>query len=86
MTHSITIKDLDAETLRRITAEARRRGINVEQCAAELLKQQVSASDKLVNAGSTDLLSLAGTWSEEDEAAFNSATVDFSRVDNELWK
>ncbi|MCH8043627.1 MAG: hypothetical protein IID44_07895 [Planctomycetes bacterium] len=81
MIHSITIEDLDPETLRRIAAEARRRGINVEQCAAELLKQQVSTCDKSAGTGSKDLLSLAGTWSGEDEAAFNTATANFSRVD-----
>ena len=82
MTHSITIKDLDPETFRRIEAEARRRGINVEQCAAELLKQQVSIKGKPVDSGSgADLLSLAGTWSLEDEAVFLAATADFSRLD-----
>ena len=82
MTHSITIEDLDPETLRRIGAEAQRRGLTIEQCAAELLKQQVATKDKPANSGAAaDLLSLAGTWSEEDEAVFRAATADFSRLD-----
>ena len=83
MTHSITIEDLAPETLRRIQAEAQRRGINVEQCAAELLKQQVATKDKPADSGSAaDLLSLAATRSAEDEAVFLAATADFSRVDD----
>jgi hypothetical protein len=33
-----------------------------------------------------DLDALAGTWSEEDAAEFDQATVSFRQIDEELWR
>jgi antitoxin (DNA-binding transcriptional repressor) of toxin-antitoxin stability system len=34
----------------------------------------------------SDLDALAGTWSEEEYRAFESASAEFSKIDEELWK
>ena len=84
---SITITDIDAVTLQRLEAEARRRGIDVSTLAHEVLRQAVPPPQTQAAAQTHhDLDSLAGTWSEADARAFEAAVEGFGRIDPELWK
>lgn len=95
---SLIITDVDAETVKRLEAEARRRGVEVPKLARDLLRQSLSPVElELSNLSGQedavcppgpfrDLDFLAGTWTEADAAEFEEATADFRRIDPELWK
>lgn len=81
----ITIPQLDHETLRHLESEAMRRGTDVGTTAGELLRERFRGASS-GDGGRADLRSLAGTWSDEEAAAFLAAVEGFGRVDPELWK
>ena len=87
---SITITDLDAVTFQRLEQEARRRGVDVNTLAREVLRQAVPPTDAQGASPAPtlhhDLDDLAGTWSEADARAFEAAVEGFGRIDPELWK
>lgn len=84
---SVTIDNLDGDTLDRLHVEAQRRGLDV----GALIKQMIQ--DGLLPASPPnavelrhDLDDLAGTWSEEDAQEFLTATAQFNTVDEDLWR
>jgi hypothetical protein len=82
MSITLTIEGLDPETFERLESEATRRGVAVSVLARALLQQSVNTTAPVHH----DLDALAGTWSEEEAAAFNSATAGMRRIDGELWR
>jgi len=87
MSTNITIQDLDDTTVKWISEEAERRGISVESLVVELIRKGIN-TDQETSPLQTyyDLDSLAGTWSEEQEAEFLNAVADFEQVDEKLWQ
>ena len=87
MSTNITIQDLDDTTVKWISEEAERRGISVESLVVELIRKGIN-TDQETSPLQTyyDLDSLAGTWSEEQEAEFLNAVADFEHVDEKLWQ
>ena len=87
MSTNITIQNLDDTTSEWIGNEARRRGISVESLVVELIRKGMSTGQQTPQLQSYhDLDSLAGTWSEEQEAEFLNAIADFEQVDKKLWQ
>jgi hypothetical protein len=87
MSAPLTISDVDAETMQRLEAEARRRGVDVNVLARDLLQQGLPPNTPAsANGPFHDLDFLAGSWSEADAAEFETATADFQKIDPELWK
>ncbi|MBI3943469.1 MAG: hypothetical protein HY326_10695 [Chloroflexi bacterium] len=85
--NTIMIEKLDETTATWLEAEARRRGISVEQMVVALLQEAV---DKQRTAQQFppyhDVDALAGTWTEEEAQIFAAAIADFEEVDQDLWK
>lgn len=81
MTTSITLEPLDEPTLQRLTGEAKRRGVTVEQFALMLLRKALDA-DTVYH----DLDSLAGTWTAQDASEFEAASAPQRVIDAELWR
>ena len=87
MPKSITISDIDDATATWLTEEAGRRGVSVERVAGLLLLRGVEWERRRAELPTYhDLDALAGTWSEDEAAAFLQAVSDFEQVDPSLWQ
>jgi len=87
MNAEITLKNIDDEVLKRLQAEANRRGIDLNTYILKIFKKVLGLDmDKDRDFVHNDLDYLAGTWTEEDAEAFAKATEDFNKIDKELWQ
>lgn len=79
----LTVRNVPEDLARALIAERRRKGESLNQTIIELLRRALG-----VDAGAYDngLGALAGTWSEEDHAAFEEATKCFEVIDEDLWR
>jgi len=86
----LTVRGVDASLERGLRAEAKRRGLSLNRTALQLLRQALGGDSRARSEPKlgrhTDLDHLAGTWSEEEAAAFDAALVDRRRIDPELWR
>jgi hypothetical protein len=80
----LTIREVSSELARALKAEARRRGTSLNQTVKDLLARALGID----STGEFDngLSGLAGTWSAEELAEFESNTGSFEEIDNELWR
>jgi len=86
MPRSITIPDVDDATVNRLLKEAKRRGKSVEQVAALFLLRGLEWERRQAELPTYhDLDALAGTWNEDEAAAFLETIADFEQVDPRLW-
>lgn len=84
---TIIIKHLDEPTTTWLESEAKLRGISVEEIVVDLIHAAVDIQPTPQKSPPYhNLDDLAGTWTEEDAAIFESAIADFERVDEELWR
>ena len=87
MPKSITIHDVDDATATWLAEEAERRGTSIERVAGQLLRRALEWERRQAELPTYhDLDALAGTWNEEEAAAFLQAIADFEHVDSELWR
>jgi hypothetical protein len=87
MPRSITIPDVDDATATWLVEEAGRRGMSVELVAGLLLRRGVEWERRRAALPAYhDLDALAGTWNEDEAAAFLHAVADFAQVDPSLWQ
>ena len=87
MPRSITIEDIDDATASWLAEEARRRGVSVESVAGQLLQSGLEWERRRAALPTyDDLDALAGTWSEDEAAAFLQAVATFEHVDPLLWQ
>jgi plasmid stability protein len=77
---NVLLRGLDAPTLSRLRAQARRRGISVNRLIVETLKRAHAGGETF-----DDLDALAGRWSEREAEAFAAAVAPFCEIDAELW-
>jgi len=77
---NVLLRGLDAATLSRLRADARRRGISVNRLIVETLQRQHAAGETY-----HDLDTLAGRWSKSEAATFDAAVAPFSEIDPALW-
>ncbi len=86
MPRSITIHDVDDATANWLVEEAGRWGVSVEMIAGQLLQRGLEWERRRIELPTYhDLDALAGTWCEDEAAAFLQATADFEQVDHGLW-
>lgn len=84
---SITIDNLDIEVLKRLQAEADRRGVDIGVVVNEVLKCSLAPTAKPSAAClHHELDELAGSWSDAEADAFLATVADFRRVDEDMWK
>lgn len=87
MPRSITIEDVDDATASWLAAEAKRRGVSVESVAGQLLQRGLAWERRRAALPTYhELDTLAGTWSEDEGAAFLQAVASFEHVDPALWQ
>ena len=87
MSNSISVDNLDAELMKCLRAEAKRRGVDLGTMVKELLNDSFGSLPKTTDSSRlADLDELAGTWSDDEADAFLATIADFCRVEEELWK
>lgn len=84
---NLSLRGLDDKTAKRLKAEARRRGVSVNALILQLVRQGVGLEKpEMVRGPYHDLDTLAGTWDQEESAAFLEAVSDFEKVDEAMWR
>jgi hypothetical protein len=87
MSQTITLRNIDESLVTRIQLEAQRRGESIEMFILEVVRQGIQFDQKVGGLQEYhDLDALAGTWSNEETAAFLKQIADFSRVEPTLWQ
>jgi hypothetical protein len=76
----VLVRGIDAATLSRLKADARRRGMSVNRLIVETLQREHGGGS-----ASHDLDALAGSWSKAEADAFAAAVAPFSEIDRALW-
>ena len=77
---NVLLRGLDAATLSRLRAEARRRGVSVNRLIIDTLRREHVGAQSF-----HDLDALAGRWSKPEADAFARAVAPFSEIDAALW-
>lgn len=80
----MTIRNLPDEVSAALEQEKKRRGLSLTRTVIELLRQSLGLG--AVAHRSNGLAEFAGTWSEEEHAAFEQAVASTEQIDEELWK
>ena len=81
---NLTLRGCDEELARALKTASRRRGLSVNRLILETLREKLFGENK-VHKRHDNLDHLAGTWSEEEAAAFEKATAGFEELDDSLW-
>jgi len=81
---NLTLRGCDDDLALALKKTSKQRGVSVNRLILETLRE------KLLNSGKAryrhdDLDHLAGTWSEEEAAAFEHATAGFEEIEEALW-
>ncbi|HEX9301082.1 MAG TPA: hypothetical protein VF959_01920 [Casimicrobiaceae bacterium] len=79
---NINLRGLDASTLSRIRASARRRKLSVNRLIVETLQEHYAKGSQRFD----DLDDLAGAWSRAEAAAFGAAVAPFGEIDASLGR
>jgi len=80
----LTVRNLPPEVATELERERKRRGDSLNQTVVNALRRGLGLGSARKSNG---LASLAGTWTEEEFAAFESAVEELSeQVDEELWR
>jgi hypothetical protein len=74
---NISLRGLDASTLSRIRASARRRKLSVNRLIVETLHEHYAKGRQRFD----DLDDLAGAWSRAEAAAFEAAVAPFGEIE-----
>lgn len=79
----LTIRNVSPRLAKRLAQERAATGKSLNQLVLDLLERSLG----LVTGSRYDngLAALAGTWSNEEHAAFEKSTAVFEQIDEELW-
>ena len=80
----ITLRNLDSRIESFIRQKAQEQNASLSEVANQLLAKAIGLDSNIEK--KRNLRHLAGTWSEEEAAAFESSQAQFSEIDEELWK
>ena len=78
----LTIRNLPEEVAEALKREKKSRGTSLNQTVIDLMAQALGV---VTRKRSNGLARFAGTWSEEEFAAFEAAVADTRVIDEELW-
>ena len=81
---SITIHNLDAETVKMIEQQARESGLSLNKTIKSLLRRALGLSDE--GKKSLDFSELVGLWDEKDLMGFKDNTNDLRKIDSKDWE
>lgn len=79
---TITVRRLTEEQVSALKQEALRQGISLNRLALRRLTDAMQAPELEKD---SELMTLAGIWSQEDAESFSSAIAPLKQVDPELW-
>lgn len=82
---AITLRNIPPELQEVIQRRADTDGLSLNKTVIRMLEEAAGQRPATVRELHDDLDHLAGTWSDEEAAAFESALVEQRRVDPELW-
>jgi hypothetical protein len=80
----VTIRNLPPDLARALEREKRRRGLSLNQVVINLLSQGLGLEPGARR--SNGLGQLAGTWSAEQQRAFDDAIAATEQIDEEQWR
>lgn len=86
--NQLTIRGFDERLERRLRELAETRQISLNRAALELMRRGAGLSDRGESTASVGsaLDKFIGTWTEEDEAAFQRAIEPLEQIDPDLWR
>jgi hypothetical protein len=83
---TMTLRGLDEEEAERLRQEASRQGISLNSLLLRLVREGAGLVRRPWRRSHHDLDQLAGTWTDDEAAAFMAAIEDTARIDPEMWK
>ncbi|HIJ81653.1 MAG TPA: antitoxin [Desulfuromonadales bacterium] len=83
---TMTLRGIDEPLAQALKELARKQGISLNALALRLIREATGIDKQKRTQLHYDLDALAGTWSKEDEIAFQFATQSLETVDAEMWK
>ena len=85
---AITLKNLPPELAKAVRKEANRQRTSIDRAVISLLQRKTKPGKKRPRAaqGYEDLDSLAGSWTKNEAAAFETALAAQRTLDPDLWK
>lgn len=83
---TMTLRGIDDDISGALKEKARQEDSSVNAIMLKILREALGIEKKKRGAVYHDLDHLAGTWSEQDAAEFESATAIFEKVDEYMWK
>jgi len=81
---TMTLRNIPEELADKIASNAKAQGHSLNATVVNLLSKALGLTPE--SRKKRDLTNFSGTWSEEDLQCFNSATAEFSKIDNEVWQ
>ena len=84
--NQLTIRGFDAELATYIQDLARREGISLNRAVMRLIRRGANLDLDDADVVGSSLDHLMGTWSAEEADRIDQALVDFSRIDEAMWK
>lgn len=84
---AITLRNLPPHLARTVQLRAKQKKTSVNKAVIELLEESAGgAARKALPVRYDDLDHLAGTWTKEEAAAFETLITEQRTIDSELWK
>jgi len=84
---NVSLRGISDEVKDELKIEAQRRNQSVNALLLSLISKGIGHQEKhSFRAKHFDLDELAGTWSEDDAAEFDTAISSFNQIDESLWK
>jgi hypothetical protein len=80
----LTLRNVPPAVMRALEREKRHRSTSLNQTAIDALARALGVTPG--EPTDNGLAALAGTWSDSDLRDFETATVVFEQVDDEIWK
>ena len=83
---TITLRRIPRDLARIIEERAHAKGLSLAKTVLALLEESTGIRKPTQPALHHDLDALAGTWTEDEAAAFEAALQDQRKIDPELWE
>ena len=83
---AMTLRGLNKEEAQWLREEARRNEISLNALLLRLVREGAGLAKRPRLRRCNDLDTLAGTWTEEQAAAFYEALEDTEQIDPEMWE
>jgi hypothetical protein len=83
---TMTLRGIDEPLAQTLKDLAHNQGVSLNTLALRLIREATGVDKRKRTLVHHDLDTLAGTWNEEDEVAFQVAIRSLENIDEEMWK